>query len=65
MRLSELASLDVGDIDVYSETVRVFGKGRKERICPIGGPALRRCSAIAARPACMTGRCSAASSGRG
>jgi integrase/recombinase XerC/integrase/recombinase XerD len=40
MRLSELASLDVADIDSYSETTRVIGKGRKERLCPIGSHAL-------------------------
>jgi len=40
MRLAELASLDVGDIDVIQETARVVGKGRKERLCPIGAPAL-------------------------
>lgn len=40
IRLSELASLDVADVDVYSETLRVIGKGRKERICPLGSPAL-------------------------
>ncbi|MEO6846035.1 MAG: site-specific tyrosine recombinase/integron integrase [Chthoniobacterales bacterium] len=41
LRLSELAALDVRDIDSISETVRVFGKGSKERICPVGSPALR------------------------
>jgi len=40
IRLSELAGLDVADVDVYSETLRVIGKGRKERVCPLGGPAL-------------------------
>ncbi|MFO1484120.1 MAG: site-specific tyrosine recombinase/integron integrase [Verrucomicrobiaceae bacterium] len=40
MRLSELVALNVEDIDTYSETVRVFGKGSKERICPIGSKAL-------------------------
>lgn len=40
MRLSELASIDVGDIDTISECVRVFGKGRKERMCPVGSHAL-------------------------
>lgn len=40
MRLSELAALDVDDIDVISECVRVFGKGRKERLCPVGSHAL-------------------------
>lgn len=39
VRLAELAGLDVRDFDFYSETVRVFGKGSKERVCPIGNPA--------------------------
>ncbi|MEI6277792.1 MAG: tyrosine-type recombinase/integrase [Verrucomicrobiae bacterium] len=44
MRLSELAGLDVGDVDVIGETVRVTGKGGRERICPVGGPALEAIS---------------------
>jgi integrase/recombinase XerC len=44
LRLSELAALDVADVDLYTESVRVFGKGRKERICPIGAPALEAIS---------------------
>lgn len=40
LRLSELAALDVADVDLYTESVRVFGKGRKERVCPVGAPAL-------------------------
>ena len=40
MRLSELAGINVEDIDTYSDTVRVLGKGRKERLCPIGPPAM-------------------------
>jgi integrase/recombinase XerC len=40
LRLSELAALDVDDVDLYTESVRVFGKGRKERVCPVGAPAL-------------------------
>ena len=40
LRLSELAALDVEDVDLYTESVRVFGKGRKERVCPVGAPAL-------------------------
>lgn len=40
LRLSELAALDVADVDLYTESVRVFGKGRKERVCPVGSPAL-------------------------
>lgn len=40
MRLSELVALNVEDIDTYTETVRVFGKGGKERVCPVGSAAL-------------------------
>jgi len=40
LRLAELAALDVRDVDPYSETVRVLGKGSKERIVPVGQPAL-------------------------
>jgi len=40
LRLSELTGLNVADIDPYSESVRVLGKGRKERVVPVGAPAL-------------------------
>ena len=40
LRISELAGLDVASIDPYNETVRVLGKGRKERIVPVGSLAL-------------------------
>jgi site-specific recombinase XerD len=44
LRLSELATLDVADADPYTESVRVMGKGRKERDCPVGLPALEAIS---------------------
>jgi len=40
IRLSELRGLNVRDVDTLGETLRVLGKGRKERVCPVGGPAL-------------------------
>ncbi|MDR3404874.1 MAG: tyrosine recombinase XerC [Chthoniobacter sp.] len=40
LRLAELVALDVSSVDVYSESVRVLGKGRKERVVPVGAPAL-------------------------
>jgi len=40
LRISELRGLDVKDIDFLGESCRVMGKGSKERIVPIGGPAL-------------------------
>ena len=36
MRLAELATLDMGSIDLRSGTVKVLGKGSKERIIPVG-----------------------------
>ncbi len=35
LRVSELCGLDVADLDVKSRTVRVLGKGNKERFCPL------------------------------
>jgi integrase/recombinase XerC len=40
IRVSELVNLDWQDIDRRGEVVRVLGKGRKERIVPIGATAL-------------------------
>lgn len=40
LRISELLALDVKDVDFIGDTVRVMGKGSKERIVPIGGPAV-------------------------
>lgn len=40
LRLAELVRLDVRDLDPYTESVRVLGKGRKERVVPVGAPAL-------------------------
>jgi integrase/recombinase XerC len=40
LRLSELVGLDVGDVDVADRTVRVLGKGSKQRIVPLGAKAL-------------------------
>jgi integrase/recombinase XerC len=41
MRLSELAGLDLGALDLLSDQVKVRGKGRKERIVPVGSRAVR------------------------
>src|SRR5204863_1408966 len=40
MRLSELHGLSRGDVDLVSQQVKVRGKGRKERIIPIGDHAV-------------------------
>jgi integrase/recombinase XerC len=41
MRLSELAGLNLSDLDIVSEQVKVRGKGKKERIVPFGRYAAR------------------------
>ena len=40
LRLAELVALDVKHVDHFSESARVMGKGRKERVVPVGLPAL-------------------------
>jgi integrase/recombinase XerC len=39
LRLSELAGLDLDDVNVSARMVRVLGKGGKERLVPFGAPA--------------------------
>jgi integrase/recombinase XerC len=41
LRISELCGLLAGDIDWSEQLVRVRGKGKKERLIPIGEPALK------------------------
>jgi integrase/recombinase XerC len=39
LRLAELRGIDTSDLDLVAGMVKVRGKGRKERIVPVGGPA--------------------------
>jgi integrase/recombinase XerD len=41
LRISELVGLDVDDVDLEEGSVRVFGKGSKERLVPLGRFATR------------------------
>ncbi len=54
IRVSELVGLDLGDIDRERNTLRVIGKGDRERIVPIGNPAMRAIERwlSAGRPKC-------------
>lgn len=42
VRVSELTGLNLGDVDLASATVRVMGKGARERIIPVHPLAIRR-----------------------
>jgi integrase/recombinase XerC len=41
IRVSELCGLDIGDLDTGRNTIRVLGKGSRERVVPVGLPAVR------------------------
>ncbi len=61
-RVSELCGLDIDDLDTARNTVRVLGKGGKERVVPIGEPAARAAGdwLRAGRPALANERSGAA-----
>ena len=40
LRLAELTDLNLGDVDLQDATVRVTGKGNKDRVVPVGKQAL-------------------------
>ena len=58
IRVSELCGLNVGGLDAERRTVRVLGKGRKERVVPVGMPAVRAVARWeeAGRPVLATAR---------
>jgi len=41
-RISEALGAELTDTDPAGRTVRLFGKGRRERLCPLGAESLRR-----------------------
>ncbi|MFF0522674.1 tyrosine recombinase XerC [Actinomadura nitritigenes] len=41
VRVSELCGLDIDDLDTGRRTIRVLGKGNRERTVPVGEPAVR------------------------
>jgi integrase/recombinase XerC len=40
-RVAELCGLDLSDVDYDRQTIRVLGKGNKERTIPMGNPAMK------------------------
>lgn len=61
-RISEIMGLDIGDIDVEHALVLLHGKGGKERLVPVGGPAIDAYEQylVRSRPALSKGRTHAA-----
>ena len=59
-RISEVVGLDVDDLDPVSGTVRLFGKGSKDRVVPVGSYAAAAVDAYRVR-----GRPELARAGRG
>ncbi len=71
LRVSELSGLDVEDVDPEGGRVRVLGKGRKERMVPMGEPAreavkryLREARPAMSPGASVAGRSAGTSDGR-
>ncbi len=62
IRLSELVGIDVHDYSPSTRSVRVFGKGARERIAPVGSQAIAAIGHYleTARPALLAGRESSA-----
>jgi integrase/recombinase XerC len=62
VRVSELCGLDLDDLDRGRRTIRVLGKGNKERTVPLGGPAIEAVDGWLAhgRPALVGARSGAA-----
>jgi integrase/recombinase XerC/integrase/recombinase XerD len=56
LRCAEVVGMDVGAVDYESDVVRVIGKGRKERVVPIGEPARKAMERYmaASRPALVS-----------
>ncbi len=66
LRVSELVGLDLADVDRRRRTVRVTGKGAKERVVPYGAPAARALDRYleVARPAMLAAAAAAAAEQR-
>jgi integrase/recombinase XerD len=60
VRVSELVSLRISDLDALGGTVRVIGKGNKQRLVPVGRESLRSLEQYVAelRPRLLKGRVS-------
>ncbi|MHC4294055.1 MAG: tyrosine recombinase XerC [Planctomycetota bacterium] len=56
LRTSELVSLNIEDLDEFAEAVRIRGKGKKERLTPLGSRAMEAIDTYLARRTAALGR---------
>lgn len=56
LRISELTSLNVQDLDEFNEALRIQGKGKKERLAPLGSKAIEAIEQYLARRFAVEGR---------
>lgn len=59
MRVSELVSGNLSDLDFTEEMLRVSGKGRKERLVPVGSPAIEALRSWLPARDCLLHACAA------
>ncbi|KQX66834.1 recombinase XerD [Angustibacter sp. Root456] len=64
-RISEAVGLDVDDVDLQSRAVRLFGKGRKERVVPLGSFACAALESYLVRARPVFATAGSARTGRG
>ena len=57
MRVSELAGMNENDIDLLASVVKVRGKGKKERLCLLGKPAVRAIQTALEKRSTLVGAC--------
>lgn len=55
MRVSELAGMNENDIDMLASVVKVRGKGKKERLCLLGKPAVKAIQAALEKRSTLAG----------
>ncbi len=56
LRVSEVVGLNLEDLEEFTEAVRIRGKGKKERLAPLGTAAIRSIAAYRARRKAMFGK---------
>jgi len=55
LRISELVAMNLEDLDEFSEALRIRGKGKKERLAPLGSKAIQSISNYMEKRMCMFG----------